>query len=213
MLVVAGGLAIRSGLSPGAGPGQPLTVSGSPAASATGTTSSAVVPAAPAVTLGGFTFTPPAGYAQVGKTGTSNQARFGPEGLLNDGEPLGPHDMRVVLRTVALASSTGGGRLWITQILPRPTAAHPGPRPAPDPTDDAAATRTIMDVERAGAAGKGSVAEVGGLPVGPAVLVKFDDHNGQLVARPDGVPAQVLLLESGAAPVDLLVETAASAHR
>jgi hypothetical protein len=201
-LVVAGGAAVRSVLATAAPAAAPL-----PAARPSATAS-----APGALSVGGFTFTAPPGFALVGRVSSSNRARFGPEGLVNDDEPLGPRDMRVTLESRMLQSQDGT-RLVVTRIRPQPTAEHPGPRPAAVPTDAATATRTIVDLQGGIGSDADSRRAVPGLPVGPAVLVRFDERNAILLARPAAGPPEVLLFEVGRGSEDLLLELARSARR
>jgi hypothetical protein len=207
VLVVAGALGVRSGLLQA-----PAPAGGAPAVSPSPASTAAPSPRAAGVVLGGWTFPPPPGFTAAPQMAISDPARFGPEGLLNDGETLRPQDMSVSLRSWAFTSA-GGGRLYVTQILPHPSAEHPGPRPAADPADVDAAARTIIAIESARGVGEDAAQPVAGLPLGPATLVRFDDRNGILLASPVGSPAQVLLLQVGGAPVDTLVALARSAHR
>ncbi len=164
------------------------------------------------VSLGDFTFAVPLGFAPAGRS-TATEARFGPRGLQNDDEPLGPRDMRVTLESWLLQPADFGTKLSVTRILARPTVEHPGPRPGTDPGDAAAAARTIVDIESTLGAGAGRA--VTGLPVGPSTLVRFDDRNAVLLARPAGTAGEVLLFEVGGrgGSVDLLLQLARSAQR
>ena len=166
------------------------------------------------ISLGEFSFAVPPGFTPTGRS-TATEARFGPRGLQNDDEPLGPRDMRVTLESWLLQPADFGTKLSVTRILARPTAEHPGPRPGTDPADAAAAARTIVDIQSRIEAGVGAGRVVAGLPVGPSTLVRFDDRNAVLLARPAGAPGEVLLLQvgGGGGSVDLLLQLARSARR
>jgi hypothetical protein len=201
LLVVAAGAALRTAL--------PTTRQGAAPAS-TLQVSRAAEPAV--VVLGGWTFTPPPGYAVAGPRETRHPARFGPQGLVNDDAPLGPRDMRVTIETQFL-QGPDGAKLFVTQIRPEPTVAHPGPRPAADPRDPVAAARTMVDVLTSLGVDEDVRRPAPGLPVGPATLVRYDETNGILVARPVGPPPQVLLFEVGRSSVEVAVAVARSARR
>jgi hypothetical protein len=164
------------------------------------------------IELGGFVFDAPPGFAAAGPR-YGGVARFGPQGLQNDGAALGPRDMRVELESRLLQPPDGSAKLVVDRIVPVPTAGHPGPRPARDPADADAAARTIVDIESRLGVAASARTEVTGLPVGPATLVRFDDRNAVLLARPAGRPAQVLMFTVGAGSVDVLLQFARSARR
>jgi hypothetical protein len=201
LLVVAAGVALR--IAPRSTPRQDT------ASAATLQVSRA---AAADVVLGGWTFTPPPGYAVAGPRETRHPARFGPQGLANDDAPLGPRDMRVTIETQFL-QGPDGAKLFVSQIRPEPTAAHPGPRPAADPRDAVAAARTMVDVLTGLGVHDDVRRPVSGLPVGPATLVRYGETNGILVARPGGSPPQVLLFEVGRSSVEVAVAVARSGRR
>jgi len=166
--------------------------------------SSAVVP------LGPWSFDVPPGYSLDPVVSTST-ARFGPDGLQNDGGVLKPHDM-AVHQEMRLMSINNENKVWITLITPQPTRDHPGPRPAASPTDAAAAAQTIVEISSAPGVSATANRTVSGISLGPARLVTFAGNNAIVLILPTG-SAQVLLLQSGNAPLQTLLDVAASGHR
>jgi hypothetical protein len=162
------------------------------------------------VKVGPYTFDVPHGWLLDPQVSTST-ARFGREGLQNDGERLQANDMAVGIE-MRMVTLDNGHKLAIAVLTPRPTKDHPGPRPAAVPTDAAAAARTIVDIETSLGEQPAPVRHINGITLGQAILQTFDDHNGILFILPTGA-ADVVMLQAGGAPMDALEEMAASGRR
>ena len=194
---------------PGPAAAVPASTTSASAASASAASASAASAAAgtSAVTVGGWTFDVPAGWTLDPSTSRAT-ARFGPDGLQNDGGDLRPSDMRVQLETRAMTVQEQQ-KMWVTLVTPQPTVRNPGPPPAGAPTDVAAAALTVVDVESAKGVPAGSSVAVTGVALGPARLVRFDAANGLLFVQPQGSGSVLMFQVAGASP-DLLVSLARS---
>jgi len=180
------------------------------ASKATTSPASRIAGSSAVVTLGPWRLDVPPGYGLDPVVSTST-ARFGPDGLQNDGGVLKPHDM-AVHQQMRLMSINNENKVWITLMTPQPTRDHPGPRPAASPTDAAAAAQAIVEISSA--KGVSSIANkaLSGISLGPARLVSFDAKNAMVLVLPTG-SVQVLWLESGNAPLQTLLDIAGSGHR
>lgn len=192
------------------GQGQPPAALGSPSASTATGPSRPIPGSSAAVSLGRWTFDVPPGYTLDSAISTST-ARFGPDGLQNDGDDLQSSDM-AVHQEMRLMSFNNEHKVWITLMTPQPTQDHPGPRPGASPTDAAAAAQTIVEISSAPGVSATANRTVSGISLGPARLVSFAGNNAIVLILPTG-SAQVLLLQSGNAPLQTLLDVAASGHR